>query len=146
MKIKLDIDIADYSKPILGKFGFKEVIAFIAIIVLGSAGILLMYFGLGLSMDISIYCNIPVILVIGTLGFYEKQGMGIVEVLKRQHRMNYTVIPYVSTEDPKEYQSAAMLQEKGKPENYFKLFFRPEIIAAAVFLVLAIIFLLVKGK
>ncbi len=146
MKIKLDIDIADYSKPILGKFGFKEVIAFIAIIVLGSAGILLMYFGLGLSINISIYCNIPVILIIGTLGFYDKQGMSIVEKLKRQHRMNHTIIPYVSTENPKEYQAAATLQEKGKQESCFKLFLRPEMIAAAVLLVLAVIFLLVKGK
>ena len=108
MKIEMNRDLAEKPADIMNKMGKKEIITVILIVVIGTTITMVSTFGMGLPMSASINLVIPVAVVLGVLGFFEKDGMSVGEIALRYLSVS-GIIHYHSTETP--------VQKKKKKNN-----------------------------
>lgn len=114
MKIEMNRDLAEKPADIMNKMGKKEIITVILIVVIGTAITMFSTFGMGLPMSVSINLVIPVAVVLGILGFFEKDGMSVGEIALRYLSVS-GIIHYHSTETP--VPQKAPKNNKGKKGN-----------------------------
>ncbi len=114
MKIEMNRDLAEKPADIMNKMGKKEIITVILIVVIGTTITMVSTFGMGLPMSASINLVIPVAVVLGVLGFFEKDGMSVGEIALRYLSVS-GIIHYHSTETP--VQQKAPKNNKRKKGN-----------------------------
>lgn len=99
MKISMNRDIsAPLEDDIFSRIGKKEIITILLIIIGGTAITMFGYLVKGIPISEGVNAIIPYAVVVGILGFYERDDMSLAEIAIRYICLN--PILYRSTETP----------------------------------------------
>ena len=98
MIIEINKDIEKYKETVVLGLTAKQLCYSLACVAAGTGLFLLLYPHIG--MDMTVYIVVPVILPIGMNGFYDYNGLGFTEMMKRKIHYAYLNRPlrYGSTE------------------------------------------------
>lgn len=81
-------DILGYKNDFFKGLSFRETITGFLAVGIGAAIILYMVFGLEIQINIAITVGIPIIMLIGLIGFYRsKNGLTLLQLLSRKITM-----------------------------------------------------------
>lgn len=102
MNIQMSKKIEDYQESFFMGFGIKDCIFGFLAFGLG-LGIVLFLKSLGIQSIIGIYIAMPIVIPIGLCGFYKKDGMDFITLIKKKIKLNKNrkKIIYSSTENSK---------------------------------------------
>lgn len=117
MTIQMSKKIEDYKESFFMGFCFKDCIfGFIAFGI--GLGIVLFLKSIGIQPIIGIYIAMPIVIPIGLCGFYKKDGMDFITLIKKKIKLNKNrkKIIYSSTEN---VDRIVILRNKENIENGF---------------------------
>lgn len=87
-------DVAAFKDDFFKGLSFRECVFGGSALLAGVGGILLLHFYFGVGINTAITCCMPLIGIIGLCGFYQKNGMTLVQLVKSTIRLIFQK-PYV---------------------------------------------------
>ena len=87
-------DVAAFKDDFFKGFSLRECVFGGIALLAGAGGILLLHFYLGVGINTAITLCMPVIGIIGLCGFYQKNGMTLVQLVRSSIRLIFQK-PYV---------------------------------------------------
>ena len=122
-------DVVGYKDDFFKGLSFRETVFGFIALTTGGGGMLLLYFYAGLSLNTSVTICIPFIAIIGLAGFYHKNGMTLMQVVKNIIRIHRTgPLTYMSRRKNEPWESyIEPYEEETEPEtNELKPFKRKQ--------------------
>lgn len=80
-------DVAAFKDDFFKGLSFRECVFGGSALIVGAGGILLLHFYFGIGINLAITICMPVIGIIGLCGFYQKNGMTLVQLIKSTIRL-----------------------------------------------------------
>ena len=80
-------DVSAFKDDFFKGLSFRECLYGGGALAAGAGGILLLHFYFGLNINVSVTFCMPVIGIIGLCGFYKKNGMTLIEIIRNVIRL-----------------------------------------------------------